>query len=76
MISLKDYDPCSACKYRLHNEKCPMAQKTMCPTFETIACLKRELQCGKGSVPAEFLIEILQARGWHGELKYTEVVKV
>lgn len=75
-MSLKDYDPCSSCKLKKDGVKCLMGQKTMCSTFLMFDYLKKELQRGSESIPTEFLVEILQARGWHGELKHTEIVNI
>lgn len=75
-MSLKDYDPCSSCKLKKDGIKCLARSKMMCPTFEMIYYLKEELQRDSKRVPTEFLVEILQARGWHGELKHTEIVNI
>ena len=76
MMSVKDYDPCVDCEWRRKMGKCPMANKHHCPTYGMVNNMQIELNHTDKRVPTEFYIEILRARGWHGELKRSTVVKI
>ena len=76
MMSLRDYDPCAVCEWCERRGKCPFATKKMCPTHELIGWLKEELRQQKDLIPVEFYAEVLREKGWHGELKRTDITKI
>lgn len=78
MMSLKDYDPCAVCKSKKKYGYCGVKTKIKdCPSYALADWLKYELDPTHGdAVPIEFYAEVLRAKGWHGELKHTDVVKV
>lgn len=76
MMSLKDYDPCAVCELKKKMGACLMKTKKDCPDYSLAGWLRYELNARRDSVPVEFYIEVLRAKGWHGELKHTDVVKI
>lgn len=70
---------CKNCTYRKasHRDKCPMANKNMCPEYSAFkASLVLEDDDTAQLVPVDLLLKALRSHGYTGELRKTVTVTI
>lgn len=77
MIDLKTYDPCGGCHFKLH-PPCPIVRPKAhnCPAVMIHEALLMGEAKMLPKIPDELFMELLRQRGWHGELKQIQSVRV
>lgn len=76
MISVENYNPCPQCPYRVKLFRCPWERKAQCPAMQMLQLISKSQEGFVNLIPDELFVEVLQKRGWKGELHKPEIVVI